>query len=194
MDSSFLFKHEEANIPLIDATLTKIPLKDKMFDTVICTGVIEHIQEASVALKEIRRILKNKGRLIISVPNAITFGLVYDHFVNKFIPAKKQSPFAYKRYFKITKEEISQFDWDNKIIFGHCQNFTLSKFKYFLKSGGFKIIKINHWRFLNPYLRSLGTLLGFGPIQFLERIDIILAKYIPHQLAPEWLFVCEKKG
>lgn len=192
-DAAFLFKHEDSMIPLINASLTYLPLKDKKFDTIICTGVIEHIPDASKALCELKRVLKDDGQLIAEVPNARTFGIFYDHFVTRLMPKKKQSPFAYKRYFKITEDEISQFGWDNKIIFSHCHEFTIATFKNFLNSAGFKIKKIRQWRFINPYLRSIGTLLGIGPIKPLERIDIALARSVPPQLAPEWLFVCGKK-
>ena len=191
-DAAFLFKYEDADIPIIFAPLTALPIADEKFDSVICTGVIEHISEAVTALGELTRVLKKDGRLIVSVPNPMTFGLFYDHMVTRLVPEKKQSPFAYKRYFKITAEEISRFGWDNKIIFSHCQNFTFKKFQRFLHAGGLTVKKIAHWRFLNPYLRSLGTLLGFGPIKPLEKLDSAMARFIPHQLASEWLFVCKK--
>lgn len=39
------------------------------FDKVLCSEVIEHIPEASTALREIHKVLKPGGRLILSTPN-----------------------------------------------------------------------------------------------------------------------------
>jgi 2-polyprenyl-3-methyl-5-hydroxy-6-metoxy-1,4-benzoquinol methylase len=48
------------------------PLKnmpDDYFDFVICFQVIEHIKDCEILLKEIKRVLKRNGKLIISTPN-----------------------------------------------------------------------------------------------------------------------------
>lgn len=47
----------------------------KRFDTIIAGEIIEHIENPSLFLKECRKILKDKGRLILTTPNAI--GLQY---------------------------------------------------------------------------------------------------------------------
>jgi SAM-dependent methyltransferase len=44
-------------------------LMDKTYDTAICLEVLEHIKDPFKALKEIHRILKKDGYLIISVPH-----------------------------------------------------------------------------------------------------------------------------
>jgi ubiquinone/menaquinone biosynthesis C-methylase UbiE len=46
----------------------KIPFKDKTFDTVLCSHLIEHLKSPEKAFKEFRRVLKKNGRLIIIVP------------------------------------------------------------------------------------------------------------------------------
>jgi len=47
----------------------KFPFKDKYFDIVVCNQVIEHLYNPDNAFEEIRRVLKNDGIAIISVPN-----------------------------------------------------------------------------------------------------------------------------
>lgn len=44
-------------------------VKDKSFDTVYSSQVLEHIQSPSKAIQEFKRILKNKGVCIVSVPH-----------------------------------------------------------------------------------------------------------------------------
>lgn len=51
------------------ANVTKLPFKDKSFKTVISNCVLEHIQNIDEALSEIHRVLKPKGRLMITVPS-----------------------------------------------------------------------------------------------------------------------------
>ena len=53
-------------IELIEGKIEKLPFKDKEFDTVVCTHVIEHILDYRTAIAELRRIPAR--RLFIIVP------------------------------------------------------------------------------------------------------------------------------
>ena len=46
----------------------KLPFKDGSFDSVLCTSVLEHLEEPEIALKECFRVLKPGGCAIYSVP------------------------------------------------------------------------------------------------------------------------------
>lgn len=48
--------------------ITKIPYNDNEFDLIICNHVLEHILDDSKALKELYRVLKNKGNIILQTP------------------------------------------------------------------------------------------------------------------------------
>jgi len=45
-----------------------LPFESDSFDTVLCTEVLEHVQEPSYLIKEINRVLKKGGYLILSAP------------------------------------------------------------------------------------------------------------------------------
>lgn len=45
-----------------------LPYPDGSFDLVLATDIIEHVDDDSAALREIRRVLKSDGRVIITVP------------------------------------------------------------------------------------------------------------------------------
>jgi ubiquinone/menaquinone biosynthesis C-methylase UbiE len=45
-----------------------IPFPSEEFDTIFCTQAIEHIAEHQLVLNEAYRLLKNSGRIILSVP------------------------------------------------------------------------------------------------------------------------------
>jgi ubiquinone/menaquinone biosynthesis C-methylase UbiE len=46
----------------------KIPFNNKTFDSVLCSHLIEHLNRPESAVKEIRRVLKHEGKLIIVIP------------------------------------------------------------------------------------------------------------------------------
>lgn len=52
----------------LQASLTAIPLATGVADLVICTEVLEHIVDDRTAVAELRRVLRNGGFLLVSVP------------------------------------------------------------------------------------------------------------------------------
>lgn len=52
---------------------TNMSFKDNSFDLVYAVDVLEHIKDVDLAIKEIKRVLKEKGKLIISGPTETTF-------------------------------------------------------------------------------------------------------------------------
>jgi len=59
--------HDKANVDLW-GTAYNIPAEDASFDSAICTAVLEHLEEPEAALKECKRVLKQGGVAIYSVP------------------------------------------------------------------------------------------------------------------------------
>jgi len=60
------------NIESVNAVLydgTRLPLADAQFDVLVSYAVLEHVNNEAAALTEMRRVLKNSGELILSVPN-----------------------------------------------------------------------------------------------------------------------------
>ncbi|HET6966522.1 MAG TPA: class I SAM-dependent methyltransferase [Acidimicrobiales bacterium] len=47
---------------------TDVALRSSTFDTVVCTSVLEHVEDVESAVSEIVRLMKPGGRLLISVP------------------------------------------------------------------------------------------------------------------------------
>lgn len=50
--------------------LVKLPFGQETFDVVVLTQVLEHVPEPFLVLQEITRLLKPKGRLLLSVPQS----------------------------------------------------------------------------------------------------------------------------
>ncbi len=53
------------------ASASKLPFKDNSFDVVLSTEVIEHVDNQKDALKELARVVKKGGILVITTPNKL---------------------------------------------------------------------------------------------------------------------------
>jgi SAM-dependent methyltransferase len=51
-----------------DITTTNVSIRDDTYDCVVCMDVLEHCLEPFAAVREIRRILKHGGYLLVSAP------------------------------------------------------------------------------------------------------------------------------
>jgi len=189
--SLFISKQKNTDIKLTKASLTDLPFCNSIFDSIMCISVLEHIYDVKKAISEISRVLKENGRLIIMVPNGITFGLLYDRIVYKFIPAKLRMSRVHKKMYSLEEHEISALGLNEEPI-GHCQQFTITSLQKLLDQQGFKIVNVINCRFLSPFIRSLCTLLGRSPVVAFERLDNRIVDYIPSITASEWVIICDK--
>jgi glycosyltransferase involved in cell wall biosynthesis/predicted SAM-dependent methyltransferase len=62
----------EGEVYFTEADCLKLPFEDGSFDVVTSHSLIEHLYPADVALKEMLRVCKRKGILIISAPNMLS--------------------------------------------------------------------------------------------------------------------------
>lgn len=60
-----LFAGEEVDI---QGDLLFLPIKDKTVNTIVCTGVLEHVSDPYQAVQEIYRVLKFEGRVFLETP------------------------------------------------------------------------------------------------------------------------------
>lgn len=65
-------RSEGADVILADLNSGRIPFKDKSFDRVVCTEVLEHLIRPRLILTEIKRILGHDGYAVISLPNELS--------------------------------------------------------------------------------------------------------------------------
>jgi len=92
-----------------------IPLKGDQFDLVLALDILEHIEDESIILKEIKRILRNNGKVIISTP------ISGKYFILNSI----------KSMFGLTPE-----------IYGHKrEGYSLIKLKEILRMNGFQVLR-----------------------------------------------------
>lgn len=71
---------------LCNLNVDKIPFEDEYFENVIAGDVIEHVENPSQLLREINRVLKDNGRLIISTPQANDwFVTLHNWFLRRWV-------------------------------------------------------------------------------------------------------------
>ena len=52
----------------IQGDLLHLPMKHDSVDTIVCTGVLEHVSDPHQAVEEIYRVLKFRGRVFLEIP------------------------------------------------------------------------------------------------------------------------------
>lgn len=84
----------------IVSDITAIPVPDATFDAVMCTEVLEHVPDPVAALKELNRVLKPGGYLLITAPFASLTHFAPFHF------ASGLSSFFYKHHLGLMGYDI----------------------------------------------------------------------------------------
>lgn len=92
-----------------------LPYKDSFFDLVICTEVIEHLDDPRQAMSEIKRVLKKGGRFIIEVDSGSTLFSIVWFFWTKF------------------RGRV----WNE----AHLHSFNIAKLENLARKNGFKVLK-----------------------------------------------------
>lgn len=102
------------NSEYVSGSVTESPFKDNSFATVLLLDVLEHVESDKKCIEQIKKILKPKGRLILSVP--------YDTYLSRtFDPGYKRG----HRHYSLNKlRELTNKDFDMEII--HRGGFILN--------------------------------------------------------------------
>jgi len=59
---------KKAGLPVLQGDIHCLPFPDNYFDTVMCGEVLEHIPSMALGMKELERVCKPDGNIIVSVP------------------------------------------------------------------------------------------------------------------------------
>jgi 2-polyprenyl-3-methyl-5-hydroxy-6-metoxy-1,4-benzoquinol methylase len=147
--SPFAVKYgrERLDLNILQGELKDIGFPDKTFDAVTMWHVLEHTTNPLVILKEIRRILKDDGVLILAIPN-----------LNNIV-----SQWAYRL---VKGKRMHLFDPLDREL--HLYHFTPETIRLALEKAGFRIEEIVpdmgivqwHIRSLNYFAKGLSLLIG----------------------------------
>lgn len=123
------------NVFLVSGNLNNMSIKDNTFDIVLLNHVLEHIKDDIGLLREIYRVLKIEGILILGIPNE---GCLLAQIRNRILQ----------------RSCIKETD--------HINFYTENKIKEKLNFINLKIIKIKRDGFFFPYTKIYDILAGFN--------------------------------
>lgn len=82
LTKELLEKNKNKNLKLLQADCLNLPFKNNSFDVVTAIAVIEHVASPSRLLKEVHRVLKKDGIVILTSPDPF-WDSIADRFVYK---------------------------------------------------------------------------------------------------------------
>lgn len=80
--------------------LQSLPFSDGIFNSVICNGVIMHVQDEKAVIQELTRVLQPGGRLVLSVNNLLSLFSLPTMFYTKIVKrGRMKQTFRSPRYY-----------------------------------------------------------------------------------------------
>ncbi|MEI7499266.1 MAG: methyltransferase domain-containing protein [Bacteroidota bacterium] len=135
----------------------KIPVINNYADMLICQEGIEHFSDQLKTFKEFNRVLKMKGKLLITTPSYSNLASKFSYLLFESETTKQMPPN------EIDDIWMSDKTITNEIYHGHIFLIGLQKLRILAKLSGFKIHEI---RYLRISKGSLFLFLFFYPLIF----------------------------
>jgi SAM-dependent methyltransferase len=105
---------------LIDFNKDEFPFKKEKFDFILMLDILEHVVNPSKLLKDAKRQLNEKGKLIVTLPNDYHFLNKLRFIFNKHLTENPFAPYGHLHYFPIKSGENflkdNSFKIEKKII------------------------------------------------------------------------------
>ena len=164
-------KLQAAHVELLvcNANAQKLPFKKRSFDQIICLDVLEHLPDAQAALKEMSRVLRKHGVIIITVPNELYL-------------TKPVLPINFKEHLKVIGHETAGFGYQQLKAMLEKEGFRIVRHEYYLKFfgrimteltfwliGGRRMLRARKQMYKYSYLAFLAFTLTY-PVMFLDEL------------------------
>ena len=73
---------------VVEGNLSALPFPDRMFDVVMCSWVLEHLEQPATVLAEIARVLRTGGHFLFITPNALNYLI----WARRLVPNRVSKP------------------------------------------------------------------------------------------------------
>ena len=125
-------------LPSVPPVLTDLgrplPFNDKKFDLVICMEGLKHLTDVATAISEFSRVLKNDGRLLLTIPNDLCMQSRARYFLDGWVDTDWISPMD------LTSQNEKDHFHLNSLV-------SLPYLYYLLEKSGLRIVKTGADRF-----------------------------------------------
>ena len=145
-DNIQTYKQNDLKIDRLPQDWKKLPYEDDHFDLVIFSEVLEHLYESPIQiLKELYRILKPEGALILTTPNVMKLEnkIKYFFHINIYQDIER---YCYNPRFSLHFREYTEKDL--KVLLTQFLDFKNLKFYYFDYVGGRTLLRRIIQRFI----------------------------------------------
>lgn len=177
------------------SNIEKLPFQNSSFDAVLCIGVIEYLPDIHKALRELNRIVKEDGIIIISAPNLLSIKFLTDPYylkrgaeyllhkmgLRKINSGQISSDVSMNQDFKNRRfrfRELIDTFYNNGFKVTACKNVSFGPVSFFLKPLFSLKNNIGFSRWLeNISNKKFGSFLRI----FANRWVFELRKYRPHE-------------
>jgi ubiquinone/menaquinone biosynthesis C-methylase UbiE len=157
-------KNKSAKISFTVGSLESMPYADNFFDCIVCTEALEHVSDYNAVIKEVFRVAKSGGYVVLSLQNHFNFSALL-----KFLFEK-----VYKKNWDVWGTHRHEEGYENYL--------TCFQIKKSIRKTGFISTKefgadyINAWFSWVPFLYKNYKILDRYPMLPLGKIPIL--KYI----------------
>ncbi len=137
---------DDNRIAIVEGSIYELPFKNNSFDLIICSEVLEHLENDMSGLVELNRVLKPGGKIIITVPNK-NFPFLWDP-LNALLA-------------KFGRHISKDIWWLAGIWADHERLYSPDEIETLIKKSGLKVITVNQfvhwcWPFSHFILYGLG--------------------------------------
>lgn len=187
-------KYVPGGVPCFQGEIDDLPFTNNTFDVVICVGVLEYLESDDRAVKELSRVVKPGGIVIISLPNIMRVNIIFDPYYYIFRLPRYLWNIIWKKSPRTVSSVITK-------DFGKNTDFSDRRFFYNQLLGKFKSCDL---------VKVSTCSIGFGPMtlwrkdilpldwteiinNFLEKLTK-KASFLPIGIfANRWIFCFQKK-
>lgn len=130
---------EQSKLDIV-SDITNIPEPDNSFDAIMCVEVLEHLPDPLLALKELTRLLKTGGKLVLTAPFCSATHFAPYHFstgFNRYYYEKHLEELGYKileieyngNFFEYLAQEIRRIPWVREKYTQEARRYTAEEYE-----------------------------------------------------------------